>query len=639
MPRHARGALIAVALAIALGLAVLADASGLELPSVTVSVPSTTVGPVTTPPVTAATPPVTVSPPGTGAVTTPVPPPVSPPTGVPPTGTPPVGPVTHALPSQAEAPASGSGASGSASASSSAVNSPTSSGVASAAGRTAPAAVRHSAERSKPTRAHGRRSATAAGSGAPGGVHASGPRSPAAAARTAAAQPTTAKRGPSNPLSALGSNIPLPLPVPDWSKPIIAALALLALALGVRGRLARIGARRLESQRTSLLRDLGFMQAALVPEIPARLGGLAVSVAYRPAEGPAAGGDFYDVFVPSPGKVAVILGDVAGHGHDALREAALIRYTLRAYIQAGLEPRTALALAGRTLEHPRGENFATVAVAIYDRRGSRLSYALAGHPPPLFDGFDMPEPLTICSSPPIGWSMPTGRRQTTLSLPAGSAVCFFSDGLIEARTEEGLLGRERLELILSELDARERAPALLEGVRAAASETRDDMAACIISPESGSRAEQLRVEELEVGTREIASGDVQRFIAACGVPRPAIVRTIGHAFDIATTSGSVLLRVEVTSAGATVTAAAPPAAALVPLAAPERDGMPVASPFPGYPAPPDPTTFPVPPARPTGAAVGSGAERRSRAPRSTVPLRRASDRERSPAGPAIAEPL
>jgi hypothetical protein len=280
--------------------------------------------------------------------------------------------------------------------------------------------VRRTGERSKAPPTHGTGSAGAPGrAGPPAGAPAAGAVPAPAPSGNATARHAASGRGQSNPLSAIGSNIPLPLPVPDWSKPIIAALVLIVLALGVRARLARIRARRLEGQRASLLRDVGFMQAALVPEIPARLGGLAVSVAYRPAEGPAAGGDFYDVFVPSPGKVALILGDVAGHGHEALRQAALIRYTLRAYIQAGLEPRTALALAGRALQRPRGATFATVAVGIYDRRGSRLTYSLAGHPPPIFHGFEAPEPLTICSSPPIGWTMPTGVARPRWRCPAG----------------------------------------------------------------------------------------------------------------------------------------------------------------------------------------------------------------------------
>jgi hypothetical protein len=422
--------------------------------------------------------------------------------------------------------------------------------------------------------------------------------------------------GSGNPLDTLGRHIPLPIPVPDWSKPIIAALLLLALWLGVRSRVASLRTRRLEGQRASLLRDVGFMQAALVPEVPARVGGLAVSVAYRPAEGPAAGGDFYDVFTSATGKVAVILGDVAGHGHEALRQAALIRYTLRAYIQAGLEPRMALALAGQALGQPRGEYFATVAVGIYDRRGSRLTYSLAGHPPPILLGFEAPEPLTICSSAPVGWTLPTGRRQSTVTLPPQAQVCFFSDGLIEARMEEGLLGRERLTQILDELGRRAQATDLLEHVRAAARETRDDMAACIIAPELGVSSAPVHVEELEVDVRELDSGEVERFIGACGVPSAVIARTLDHASDIASASGTVLLRIELGPAGATVTAMPPVAPALVPLIA-QPAGGPVAD------AP--------------RSELAVLADEQPTLP--SLPLRRASDRAPSATGPATAELL
>jgi hypothetical protein len=162
------------------------------------------------------------------------------------------------------------------------------------------------------------------------------------------------------------------------------------------------------------------------------------------------------------------------------------------------------------------------------------------------------------------------------------------------------------------------------------------MAACLVSPEAGSNGAQLRVEELEVGTREIASGDVHRFIAACAVPRSAMVRTIGHAFDIASASGSVLLRVEIAPSGATVTVSAPPAAALVPLAAPERDRAPetLPSPLPGS------TPLPASSAVAGEAGVPDGAiARHPRAPLSTMPLRRASDREHSTAGSALPGPL
>jgi hypothetical protein len=374
--------------------------------------------------------------------------------------------------------------------------------------------------------------------------------------RTVGASGTT-RHGTSNPLEAIGRHIPLPIPVPDWSKPIILVLLLLALWFGVRSRVTARRARRLEGQRATLLRDVGAMQAALVPEIPARVGGLVVSVAYRPAEGPAAGGDFYDVFVPERGKVAIILGDVAGHGHRALTQASLMRYTLRAYLQAGLEPRAALALAGRVLADRTMEHYATVAVAVYHAGEGRLTYASAGHPPPIMHGLRTRQPVAICASPPIGWTVPTGRRQTTVSLPLGAVACFYSDGLIEARCKDDLLGEERLDEILAELGPRPDAAKLLARVRAAALATPDDMAACVIVPEMAGIAARAHVEELEADAEALDGGQARRFLEVCQVATAEIEQTLMRAGDIAAVFGTALLRVELEATTATVIAAPP----------------------------------------------------------------------------------
>jgi hypothetical protein len=376
-----------------------------------------------------------------------------------------------------------------------------------------------------------------------------------------AAHRTRAKAGSSgNPLEAIGKRIPLPLPVPDWSKPIILALLALAIWFGVRSRVARRRAWRLERQRTTLQRDVGAMQAALVPEIPARVGGLAMSVAYRPAEGPAAGGDFYDVFVPEQGKVAIVLGDVAGHGPRALTRAALTRYTLRAYLQAGLEPRAALALAGRVLADPTAEQYATVAVAVYRARDGVLTYASAGHPPPIIHGVQAREPLAVCASPPVGWTVPTGRRQTSVSLDPGAVVCFFSDGLIEARYEEGMLGRERLDELLAGMGSRPDAAELLELVRAETVATPDDMAACVFVPELTVIAGHTHVEEFEADARALGGTQVRDFLEGCLVSSAEIERAIDHTSDIAAVCGAALLRVELGETSSTVSVTAPASA-------------------------------------------------------------------------------
>jgi hypothetical protein len=389
----------------------------------------------------------------------------------------------------------------------------------------------------------------AAGAGALGTVRSSAPR--------AASTPRAAAKHAGNPLDAIGRHIPLPLPVPDWSKPIIILLLALAIGFAVRARWAGRRVWLLEGQRVTLLRDVGAMQAALVPEVPARVGGLSVSVAYRPAEGPAAGGDFYDVFAPERGKVAIVLGDVAGHGHRALTRAALTRYTLRAYLQTGMQPRAALALAGRVLADPEAEHFATVALAIYDTREGRLTYALAGHPPPLVQGSQMREPLELCASPPIGWTVPTGRRQTTVALAPGAVVCFFSDGLIEARCEEDMLGRERLGELLAALGARPEAAKLLAQVRKKTIATPDDMAACILAPEIALVSARTHVEELEADARALGAGKVERFLEACRLPAAKIEPTIELAREIAAVSGTALLRVELEGESATATVEVP----------------------------------------------------------------------------------
>jgi hypothetical protein len=539
-------------------------------PAVTVSTPAVTVSTpelkVSTPPVTVSTPPVTVSTPS---------PPSGTPTEVPRTGTP-----TSPGGGGSGAPVGGASSSGDGhgtTATAAAVGSSAVSASASTpAGKATSQTAARSGARRVPSASHGARGPH--GAGAPGGstrgVTAPARRPPTAIAN--AAHRSSAGHRASDPLDAIGRHIPLPLPVPDWSKPIILVLLLLALWFGVRSRMAARRARRLEGQHATLLHDVDVMQAALVPEIPARIGGAAVSVAYRPAEGPAAGGDFYDVFVTEPGRIALIVGDVAGHGHEALTQAALMRYTLRAYLQAGLEPRAALALAGRVLAGRTLEHFATVVVGVYDTGEGRLTYASAGHPPPILLGLNTREPLSICASPPIGWTVPTGRRQTTVSLPLGAVACFFTDGLIEARCKDDLLGHERLEEIVAELGSRPDAPKLLARVRAAALATPDDMAACILAPQIAGIAPRTHVEELEADARTLDGGELRRFLETCLLPTSAVERAIDDAYGIAAVSGTALARVELeaSTASVTVTAPLPSAEAEMPAGWPHPAGQP-----------------------------------------------------------------
>ncbi len=331
------------------------------------------------------------------------------------------------------------------------------------------------------------------------------------------------------------------IPWPVWV--VLGALAALALALAARSGVTGFRARRLERQRRQLLDDVGLLQAALLPALPDRVGSARVSAAYRPADGPAAGGDFYDLFALEDGRLAIIVGDLSGHGREALPHTALVRFTLRAYLEAGLSPRSALQTAATVLERQLGDQLATVLAATYDPDGQVLVYASAGHPLPIVLGAQSFEPIIACSSPPIGMGLPTGMRQTTLSLPGQSLLCFYTDGVVEARVEGSLFGADRLARTLSEAGDDFTASELLGHVAAAAPQRADDMAACLVRIEGDRSIAITRVEHLELDRWGAKSDYALQFLVACGVEEGKAGEILRAARSTRERDGNVVLEV------------------------------------------------------------------------------------------------
>ena len=85
--------------------------------------------------------------------------------------------------------------------------------------------------------------------------------------------------------------------------------------------------------------------------------------------------DFYDAVALRDGRVGLIIGDVSGHGRTSIAQTALVRFTVRAYLVAGLEPRDALKLSQSALEDKLGDDFVTVMLAVFDPNSSTLTYA------------------------------------------------------------------------------------------------------------------------------------------------------------------------------------------------------------------------------------------------------------------------
>jgi hypothetical protein len=331
---------------------------------------------------------------------------------------------------------------------------------------------------------------------------------------------------------------------------LVGALALFTLLGAAASWLLAARKRRLEDQREALLQDVGLLQRALLPPAPEQIAGVATSVAYRPAAGPAAGGDFYDVFALDGERLGLLVGELSSSGRRALGVTALVRHTLRAYIEAGMAPRTALQVASRALEHQLGEDEATVTAAVYDRQSGMLTYASAGHPPPVVLGAAAFEPLTACGSPPLGSGETTGLRQTSVALPPGSTVCFYTDGVLEARVRDERFGYRRLTRALSGMGARADARELLDQVGQEADGSSDDMAACVLRVAQHVAAvpegeEIHRLEELEISRKGLHGREPAEFLAACGVPSDQIEALVEEFRATGDRLGGGLLRVRV----------------------------------------------------------------------------------------------
>lgn len=218
------------------------------------------------------------------------------------------------------------------------------------------------------------------------------------------------------------------------------ARADLALAeeLASRCALAADNARLYGHQR-SVARTL---QAGLVPPIPPRVQGLETAAVYRPAD-PAlvASGDFYDLFQARDGWIAVV-GDVSGNGAGAAVVTGLLRHSLRAHAVHEPAPAWLLEHLNRALFEAAVDELATLVCARLQRRGARFEATLvsAGHPPPLVRRADGEVEAIALPGTILGAVEEPLLAERSVELRPGDLLLLYTDGLIEARGPDGMLG-------------------------------------------------------------------------------------------------------------------------------------------------------------------------------------------------------
>jgi serine phosphatase RsbU (regulator of sigma subunit) len=151
-----------------------------------------------------------------------------------------------------------------------------------------------------------------------------------------------------------------------------------------------------------------------------------------PADDATDGGDWCDVIDLGDGASAMIVGDVSGHGEPASGLMRWMRTTMRRAVRTTGNAAQTIALANEALLDRGGERLVTAIVAIFDRRRQTLTFANAGHPPPLLQIAD--GHLFLSRSPgdlPLGIFPNHQAAEYVVALPADALIAFYTDGVTE----------------------------------------------------------------------------------------------------------------------------------------------------------------------------------------------------------------
>ena len=205
----------------------------------------------------------------------------------------------------------------------------------------------------------------------------------------------------------------------------------------------------------------------LAPEDLASFEGFAVGQVYLAGSGLMAG-DFFDVFEVTPGRLAAVIGDVAGKGIESSITAFQAKYLMRVFLRQFRDPAQAVEELNRQMFNvERSEEFISLVVLIFDTGAGTLRYASAGHPTAWL--WHQREVLPLSATGPLLMlERASGYFSREIPLMRGDVAVLYTDGLIEARRGGDQFGEEAVAMLLRReplLDPGELCRHLLEAAR------------------------------------------------------------------------------------------------------------------------------------------------------------------------------
>lgn len=217
------------------------------------------------------------------------------------------------------------------------------------------------------------------------------------------------------------------------------------------------------------------MQDAALPRLPA-IAGLTLDAVYRPADDAArVGGDWYDVMRLANGLIVATIGDVSGSGLDAAVAMSHMRQVLRAVANVHSDPALMLDAAERTLTSDDMRRELTCFVGVVDLVTEELTYASAGHPPPLLRNASGSVDVLACDGMMLGTTIRTQREARTIPFAAESMLVLYTDGITEAE-HDPVRGELRLRAATAALTMHEPHPAVVLADAMRVGSAKDDIA-------------------------------------------------------------------------------------------------------------------------------------------------------------------
>jgi hypothetical protein len=191
------------------------------------------------------------------------------------------------------------------------------------------------------------------------------------------------------------------------------------------------------------------LQRALLPPALPSTPALTTAARYLPASSTEVGGDWYDIIPLSADRVALVIGDVIGHGLAEAATMGRLRTAVHTLADLDLPPDEILAHLNDLTTDLGDEFYATCLYAVYDSVTGDCSIARAGHPPPaviLPDG--SVSFSNLVPDPPLGAAEPPFTN-LQIRLPEGSRLVLYTDGLVESASRDIDSGMAELAKVLT----------------------------------------------------------------------------------------------------------------------------------------------------------------------------------------------